>query len=413
MLRAAALAFIGALAAVVINRGLSAYHDGLRPLLPEFRRNELGHVELGKKAYDISIGFAVYYGVPFALVTGVMVSHVLFLGADVIGVRFRSPALAAFLGAAYGAIGTLVLDATVRALAALPVDIVSQLPLLVAPLGYLLGAMPVVAVAHQYGLGRALPGLALVVLTRYASAALDTDRLLPGVSPDGWALAAGSIYMLALALQRAEPGAPAEVDLFSDNIRHLRRGLPYLILVGAIAAAAAQQGWLAGEPATTLLVGVDRLGDAALVGIFAAVGFAPQVVGSSVVSGAHATQGYPEWVLSAGYLSPSPAAAGLAGGAMLASEILGVPRWLRLLGRHPDLRELGASVRESLNAVTELASLIGGFLAAQAILPGYGALLIGGVHLLNEATGRRVMRVAVGPMGALAAGLIANVVAVV
>jgi len=92
---------IGALAALLANRALSAYHDGLRPLMPEYRRGEVSHEVMGRKAFDMSIGFILFYALPFSLVNGVMVSHTIFLAADVIGVRFGRPILAVLAGAVY------------------------------------------------------------------------------------------------------------------------------------------------------------------------------------------------------------------------------------------------------------------------------------------------------------------------
>jgi hypothetical protein len=54
--------------------------------------------------------------------------------------------------------------------------------------------------------------------------------------------------------------------------------------------------------------------------------------------------------------------------------------------------------------------LVGGFLAANAIWQGYGIVVLGLLYVLNEAADRPVMRLAVGPLGALAAGLAVNLI---
>lgn len=399
---------ISALAAWIANRGRSAYHDGLRPLMPEYRRGELSHRQAGRKAYDISIGFILFYALPFTIANGVMVSHTIFLAADVIGVILAGPLLALLAGGVYGFGVSTLLDLLLLGLSRLPVNFLPHLGQLLQPLGYMLGLMPVVAVFQLYGKRLGAASLLLVVLARWAAGAFQTETLLPGLTADGITLAVGSVFLIALALRRRGAPFPGEVELFADNLRLLRGAAPVLLLIGACAALAANAGWLAGEPAAALLLGGGRPIDAALVALFSAVGFMPLVVSSSVVSGAYSTQGYPDWVLGAGYLAASPIGAALAGAGIIAIEVFGLPFWMRLLGRFPDLRELGGAVRDSMTIVTELALLIGGFVSANAIWPGYGLLIAGGMYFLNETAGRPVIRLAIAPVAAIAVGLLVN-----
>jgi hypothetical protein len=115
----------------------------------------------------------------------------------------------------------------------------------------------------------------------------------------------------------------------------------------------------------------------------------------------------PDGVTAIGFLLP-PAVAPLAGAAVLAGEVRVVGRLERLLARYPGLHGAGSAIRDGLLLVSEVAFLIGGALSAAAIWPGFGLLAVGACWLLNEAAGTPVMRVAVGPLAALAVGLLFN-----
>jgi hypothetical protein len=401
---------ICALSALVANLGVSVYHDGLRALMPEYRRGEWSHQLIGRRAWDISIGFVLFFGLPFSLVTGVMVSHIVFLPGDIIGLAINSRTLAIGIAALYGAAASLAIQGVYRLLAEMPVDFMQELSLIVVPLVSLVGVMPVLVAAQQFGLKWGALGGVIAAVSMVVGARGDIQEFLTGFGPGGLALLVGTVYLAGLSVRRRGTPLPDEAELFREQIGGLRKALPYLLVIGALSAVAAHFLWLAGEPAAALLVGSARTGDAAAVAFFSALGFMPLVVSLSVVSGAYTTQGYPDWVLAAGYVMPSPIAAGLAGAGVMALEVVGVKRWMYLLGRFPDFRELGASIRDSLTHITELGTLVGGFLAANAIWRGYGIVVVGLLYVLNEAADRPVMRLAVGPLGALATGLAVNLI---
>jgi Protein of unknown function len=407
-----ALTFGGicALSALVANLGVSVYHDGLRALMPEYRRGEWSHNLIGRRAWDISIGFILFFGLPFSLVTGVMVSHVIFLPADIIGLAISSRIAATGVAALYGAGAALAIEGIYHVFSTLPVAFLPDLSLLVVPLVFLIGVMPVLVAAQQFGLKWGAVAAILAAVAMIAGSALDIEEDLARFGPSGLALVVGTAFLFVLSLRRKGTPIPDEAELFRDQIGLLRSALPYLLGVGILSALAAHFLWLAGEPAATLLVGAERTGDAAAVALFSALGFMPMVVSLSVVSGAYTTQGYPDWVLAAGYVMPNPIAACIAGAGVMGLEIGAVKWWMHLLGRFPDLRELGASIRDALTHITEVGTLVGGFVAANAIWEGYGIVVVGLFYVLNEAADRPVMRLAVGPLGALATGLIVNLI---
>ena len=84
----------------------------------------------------------------------------------------------------------------------------------------------------------------------------------------------------------------------------------------------------------------------------------------------------------------------------------------RFLDKYPGVRQSGENIRTAMSRILEVALLIGGANAANAIAPGLGFFVIAGFYLLNEIAGRPIVRMAVGPIGAIAVGILANILVV-
>lgn len=415
-------ALVTGLASWVANRTLSVYHDGLRPIVPSLRAGEMSRAELAKKAISISLGFILFYALPFSLASGVMVSHTIFLVADVVGLAIPSPALAFALGAVYGAAASLGLDLLVAFLSQLPHSFVPELALIAKPVVYTYVGIPAVAATYQFGAKYGLTVLVISLLARYVSALV----LGPSFASDASAFATlaaassliGFVAGAAGLVVRSLAGARRTIDesitkSFRENVRQLRRGLIPLGAIGALAAMLARGGWLAGEPLTTVLLGQREVAAASAVAIMSALGFMPMVVMSALVTGVYTTQGYCDWILGAGYLAPNLLVAGLIGAALMCVEILAIAAFLKFITKYPKVRETGAAIRDALTVVAEVSFLVGGAISAEAIWPGTGFLITSVLYVANEVAGCPVMRLAVGPLCAMLVGILLNILSVV
>jgi hypothetical protein len=402
---AACFAGIGLLTAMVVRRGVSAYHDAVRPLLPEYKRGDIGGPELSRQAWSVSAGFISWFAIPFTVVTGIATSHLAFLPAEVLGLRWRSRAISGAAGAAAG-LGAFGLVAALRAAYPhLPPQVMSSLPMIAVPVWHTIFLFPVAAAYFQWGLRGAVaagaPVIAVVAVGRHLG------QLPGGLSPGGLALLLGTVVIGASALRRRRTGSMAVPRLLLDNARALRRSalLP-LCVIGGLCGALAQAHWLAGEPAAALLVGSGHTWDAAAVGVFSAAAFAPMVTRSAATSGAYSTQGFPDWVLSAGMISGNPLIGAVAGAGVLSAELLAAPWLLGVLHIFPELAELGSSMRQGMAAVLDIAVLAGCVLAANHMLPAAGAAIVIALFVWNETSQRRLMPVAVGPVGVAAVAIV-------
>src|SRR5690625_7394717 len=97
---------IGAVAAVLANRNIAVFNDGLRPIVSEHIEGNLNRRELGLTAFAMSFGLVIGFGIPFTLSASIILVHSILLGTDIIGLvtpknRWGTP-VAAVVGAVYG-----------------------------------------------------------------------------------------------------------------------------------------------------------------------------------------------------------------------------------------------------------------------------------------------------------------------
>ena len=79
------------------------------------------------------------------------------------------------------------------------------------------------------------------------------------------------------------------------------------------------------------------------------------------------------------------------------------------LDKFPGIKRCGDNIRPTCHYVIDIALLIGGILAAQAIMPTTGLFIIVAFWCINKCSKKPLVSMAVGPLGAILVGLIANV----
>jgi hypothetical protein len=83
-------ALLGGCSAALSNRGDAFYHDALRPLAPDLRSGATDRSELARYGWGVSYRFMAWFALPFSLLSGAVISHLVFLPCEIIGVRLRS-----------------------------------------------------------------------------------------------------------------------------------------------------------------------------------------------------------------------------------------------------------------------------------------------------------------------------------
>ncbi|WP_314177052.1 YhfT family protein [Streptomyces winkii] len=443
-----------ALTALISHLALAVFNDGVRPFMLDFIQGGSTRNATTAVSFGLSAGFIFGLGAPMALSTGVLNPWLLFLPTDVLGLLSPKKWLAPLLGGAWGALVVFGLGGANDVAHDLPVDFLTAMQQMATPILFLFTLFPVLAITRQFGKLRG--GIAGVV--EFALVIL-TMKLWPDVFPGAAAMAVGVVMLIGFATakdvrQRRADRAAADADaeagaagisaegsaksgsaegssagggtssakgravseaeleapmqsLFSASATRLRRHLPLFMLLGAGVCLLAQMHVFGGGEATSFLIAKEDYSGAAQVDFYRAFGFLPLIATTALASGAYAIAGF-TFVYPVGYLMPSPWLALLAGAAVFAVEVLALSWIGRMLGRLPSVRDSSEHLRNAISESLWLAILFGSLLAANTMGGGLGILIVGGLYLLNEATGRVVVRMAAAPAAVLVGGVLLN-----
>ncbi len=83
------------------------------------------------------------------------------------------------------------------------------------------------------------------------------------------------------------------------------------------------------------------------------------------------------------------------------------------MDKFPGVREMGEHIRTAMSRVLEVALLVGGVTAANAMINGVGSLFVIGFYLLNKQSKKPIVDLAVGPVAAILFGIIVNVLVLI
>ncbi|MFR2849183.1 MAG: YhfT family protein, partial [Hungatella hathewayi] len=93
-----------AMTAFMSHMGMAVFHDGIRPVIPEYIEGRMHRTEMASIAFGLSVGFIASVGIGNSLVTNLLNPWLLFLATDIIGIAAPKKWLAPILGAAWGAL---------------------------------------------------------------------------------------------------------------------------------------------------------------------------------------------------------------------------------------------------------------------------------------------------------------------
>lgn len=416
VLKVLVFAIMGGYATFLANKMIAVYHDGLRPILPEFMSGNMSRAELAAISFTISIGFITGFALPMTVATGVIVIHIILLTADIIGVSIENTKLAVLLGALWGGAVPVTLDLMVKGFEKLPVNFLDVLADVGDPIVYAFVAFPTIAVAIQFGKKQGITTFLVSILARIIVEwvnPLKISGIEVALSPEGIAMLAGMICLLFFASRDKTRAEDTTSGMFMENAKRINGNIKYLMPMGAILAVAASFHWIAGEPIAASLIGKQEYISAALVAFVQALAFLPLIITTSLVSGVYGTNGWCDWLIGLGYISGNPLLAGVLGAAGMGLEVKSLSKIGSVLNRLPSLKMAGDNIRTAMTQILEIALLVGGVNAGNSIWPGTGLFAVVGLYILNEVLGRPVMRMAAAPLAAIVIGILANILALV
>lgn len=419
ILRYIIIAAVGALASILANQGIAVFNDGLRPVIPEYLEGRMDRKALAATSFAIGFGLVIGYGLPTSIAASIILIHCILLTTDIIG-TFCPAGKKGFIasgviGAVYGVALLFGLQVIIDLFNMLPVNFLGSLGNVSAGITLAFAIFPAITVALQFGTVKGIITAVITLMVRqivetYGTIALDATHTI-SLNKDGMALLAGMIIMLVFAAMDNE-GSDQNANemltqIFADKVTRIRKYMPVLAVMGGLIAAGTSMGIMAGDPISLgLLADGDRT-NAALTALARAIGFIPLVATTAITTGVYAPAGM-TFIFVFGLLIPNPFIAFVAGAACICVEILLLNLIAKGLDKFPGIKRCGDNIRTAMSYVIDIALLIGGVLAAQAIMPTTGLFIIVAFWCINKCSKKPLVSMAVGPLGAILVGLLAN-----
>lgn len=416
------MALIGALASILANKGVAVFNDGLRPIMPEYLEGRMDRKALAATSFALSFGLVIGFGIPISLAATIILIHSILLGTDIIGTWCpegkKGIIISGLVGAAYGAGIAAGLEVIVNLFKALPVNFLPQLGQVGGPIVAAFATFPALTVAYQYGFKKGLITLVISFLVRqfvqyWGMITVGTAKV--ALNPEGMALLTGMIVMIFFATrEKADPNATT-VDLsalFSERVKRIKKNIPYLAVMGGLVAAATSYNILAGDPISLNLLAKGKDYEAALTAFARGIGFIPLVTTTAIATGVYGPVGL-TFVFTIGLLVKNPLLAFVLGAVMIAVEVLLLDALAKFLDKFPGMRKCGDNIRTAMSKLLEVALLVGGMMAANAMAPGLGFFVVAGLYILNQTSKKPFVNMAVGPLGAIFVGILINILYIV
>lgn len=429
-INALTIVVVGALCAVTAllsNLGVAVFNDGVRPFVPEFLEKRMPRAEYAVAVFGICIGFIASVGIGNALATNLLNPWLLFLATDIIGAFCPKRWLAAVVGAAWGILCLVGIGGINAALTFLPVDLLGALGELGTYIVTGFAFFPVIAIIMQFGWQRGIVTAVLAVIARVFGPMLTFGPTQASISADAWTLLVGVVLLVGFAIAKdlkdkdRASSEEFEGNLFSERVARIRKNVPFLMIGGALIAVVCNLHIFAGSTVSmfTLADAYHGAGDAASLiqtaavnELFRGISFIPLIAVTAITTGVYAVAGF-TFVYVAGYLSPNPIVAAVLGAAIIFVEVMLLGLVGKWLGRFPSLRDAADNIRSAMSTCVEFAVLFGSLNAVVAMgnqigNPTLAFAIAAAIYFVNEATGRKIMRMAIGPVFALGTGVVLN-----
>ena len=412
------IALLGALSAILVNQGIAVFNDGFRAIVPEFLEGRMNRKALAATSFAISFGLVIGFGIPVSIAASIILVHSILLGTDIIGTFCPSGkkgiVLSGAVGAIYGIGIVYGLQFVVDLFAKLPVNFLEPLKMVGTPITVAFAVFPALVVAYQFGYKKGLITGIIALLVRQVTVVYGTFKIGENtikLDQEGMALLAGMIIMIAFAMKEKPDENATKVDLtaiFAERVKRIKKNLPILAVMGGLISAATSLCLLAGDPISLNLLAEGKNVEAAMTAFARGIGFIPLVATTAISTGVYAPAGM-TFVFVVGLLISNPLIAFIAGAAVMAIEILLLDILAKLMDKFPGVRKCGDNIRTAMSKVLEVALLVGGMMAAQAMAPGFGLFMVVGLYVLNKTSKKPIVDMAVGPVGAIGVGILINI----
>lgn len=415
--RTIVLVMICAWASLLSHKCISNFNDGARPVYPELMEGRMSRAEFAIVVTGMGFGW-VLAGFSQWLGTGLIACHLTLIATDCLGAWAPNKWVALGIGGAYGLLCALGTEAINAAFTALPYNFLNDLTSISTPTLPIFCMFPAVAIGGQFGIKEGtitgvITAIVYVLCTLVGSVTIGSVSI--SLYPYTFAMLAGMICLIVYAVKKGNKTGAVEVDeeeenMFSKNAARIKSNWKYLCIQGALNALGIKILAQAYQPyvlSASVLAGDMMPFYIAMIGVI--IAFIPLIVSTSLATGVYQAVGLTS-VMLFGVLAPTWWLAPIFGFAAEFVEIQLVGMLGTLLSKFPELSKSGDHIRSGMNATLSIALTIGAFLAANAIWGEVGLMIVGGFYVINEVMGFKLPKTAIGPIAAVAVGIIYNIV---
>ena len=165
------MAALGGLSSYLANQSIAVFHDGLRPLLPQYLNKSMDRKSLFATSFALSFGLVIGFGLPTSITGKIIIVHTVLLACDIIGTAFKDDKLgmilATLVGCVYGVLLMFGMQAIMSIFEKMPINFTSNLSTVGNLIIISFCVFPAVAIAYQKGVAEASIVLALTMLIKH------------------------------------------------------------------------------------------------------------------------------------------------------------------------------------------------------------------------------------------------------
>ena len=418
--RAIVLIAICAWASLLSHKCISNFNDGARPVFPELMEGRMSRPEFAVVVTGMGFGW-VLAGFSQWLGTGLIAAHLTLIATDCLGSWSPNRWVALGIGGAWGALCAFGTSLINQAFAALPYNFLNDLTQISTPALPVFCVFPAVAIASQFGgkkgiITGAIEAVVYIFCTIVGAVKIGTVSV--SLYPYTFAMLAGMICLVVYSVGSSKGSASIENDeeelnLFAKNAARIKSNWVYLCVQGGLNALGIHMLAQAYQPyvlSAAVQAGDLKTFQLAMIGVI--VAFIPLIVSTSLATGVYQAVGLTTCML-VGTLAPTWWIAPILGFAVEFIEIQLLGLLGKGLSKFPELSKCGDHIRDAMISCIGIALMIGAFLAANAIWGAVGLMIVGAFYVLNDVTGQRLPKTAVGPIAAVIVGILYNLVILV
>ncbi len=348
---------------------------------------------------------------------GLIAVHLTLIATDCLGAWSPNKIVALALGGAWGALcafGTSFIQAGFNAL---PYNFLSDLTQITTPVLPVFCMYPAVAIAGQFDSKKGIT-TGCIEAAVYIICTIVGKVTIGGVSislyPYTFAMLAGMICLMVFAAKKTKGGdaienTEEESNLFTKNANRIKSNWVYLCIQGALNALGINILAQAYQPAVlSAAINANDMSVFWLSMIGVIIAFIPLIVSTSLATGVYQAVGLTTCML-VGSMAPTWWLAPIFGFAAEFVELQLLGLLGKGLSKFPELSKCGDHIRDAMISCLNIALTVGSFLAANAMWSGVGIMIVGGFYVVNEITGQKLPKSAVGPIAAVTVGILFNI----